>query len=92
MSGLVYLGHLRRWKSAGYRVEIVFLRLHSPQLALRRIASRVRQGGHDVPRSDVIRRFTRGWNNFQSFYCPLADMWAVYDNSGDRPRLLEKGE
>jgi len=92
LSGLVYLGRLKRWKSAGYRVEIVYLRLPSPRLALRRIASRVRQGGHDVPRSDVLRRFTRGWNNFQDFYRLLADMWAVYDNSGDRPRLLEKGE
>jgi len=92
LSGLVYIGRLKRWKSAGYRVEIVYLRLPSPQLALRRIASRVRQGGHDVPRSDVLGRFTRGWDNFMDFYRSLADMWAVYDNSGDRPRLLEKGE
>jgi hypothetical protein len=49
LSGLVYLGRLKRWKSAGYRVEIVYLRLPSPQLALRRIASRVRQGATMFP-------------------------------------------
>ncbi len=38
LSGLVYLGRLRRWKAAGYRIEIIFLRLSSPRLALRRIA------------------------------------------------------
>src|SRR6266404_4982374 len=42
LSGLAYVGRLKRWKSAGYRVEIVFLRLASAQLALRRIASRVK--------------------------------------------------
>jgi predicted ABC-type ATPase len=49
LSGLVHLGGLKRWKAAGYRIEIVYLRLHSPRLALRRIAARVKQGGHNVP-------------------------------------------
>jgi predicted ABC-type ATPase len=49
LSGLVHLGRLKRWKAAGYRIEIVYLRLPSPRLALRRIAARVRQGGHNVP-------------------------------------------
>ncbi|HTX20868.1 MAG TPA: zeta toxin family protein [Candidatus Aquilonibacter sp.] len=89
LSGLGYLGRLQKWKAAGYRIEMVFLRLHSPQLALRRIAVRVKQGGHDVPRADVLRRFARGWRNFEASYKPLADAWAVYDNSGDQPQLLE---
>ncbi|HEU0037883.1 MAG TPA: Zeta toxin family protein [Verrucomicrobiae bacterium] len=91
LSGLVYLNRLKRWKTAGYRIEITYLRLPSPQLALRRIAARVRQGGHNVPRADVLRRFTRGWINFQRCYRPLADAWAVYDNSGDAPCLMEQG-
>jgi len=91
LSGLIYLKRLQRWKAAGYRIELVFLRLASPKLALRRIAARVKQGGHNVPREDVLRRFERGWQNFQSLYRPLADVWAVYDNSGDVPRLLEEG-
>ena len=91
LSGLGYLKHLRRWKTAGYSIQIVFLQLASPTLALRRIAVRVKQGGHNVPRADVMRRFARGWQNFQTAYRPLADMWAVYDNSGTTPRLLEIG-
>jgi predicted ABC-type ATPase len=90
-SGLTYVRRLQSWKRAGYRIEVVYLRLRSPNLALRRIAARVRQGGHDVPRADVVRRFSRGWENFQSIYRPLADAWAVYDNSDRIPRLLEKG-
>jgi predicted ABC-type ATPase len=89
-SGLTYVRRLQAWKQAGYRIEMVYLRLHSAQLALRRIAARVRQGGHDVPQADVVRRFSRGWANFQRIYRPLADSWTVYDNSGRAPRLLEK--
>ena len=91
LSGLIYLRRLKHWKAAGYRIEITYLRLPSPQLALRRIAARVRQGGHHVPRADVLRRFTRGWANFQQFYRQLADGWTVYDNSGGIPRLIEQG-
>ena len=91
LSGLTYRSRLKRWKTSGYRVEIVYLWLPSAQLALRRVAARVRQGGHNVGPADVRRRFTRSWRNFQAVYRPLANAWAVYDNSGPTPRLLEKG-
>ena len=91
LSGLNYARRFRVWKRSGYLVEIVYLRLRSTQLALRRIAARVRQGGHDVPRRDVVRRFSRSWENSEQIYKPLADSWAVYDNSGDRPQLVERG-
>jgi predicted ABC-type ATPase len=81
---------MEAWKQAGYRIEIVYLRLDSVDLALRRIAARVLQGGHDVARRDVIRRFKRGWVNFESIYRPISESWAVYDNSGNSPVLLER--
>ena len=91
LSGRTYLGIMRKWKVSGYRIELVFLQLPSVELALQRIAARVRQGGHDVPRADVVRRFNRSWENFHAVYRVLADKWAVYDNAGDTPRLLEVG-
>ena len=90
LSGLTYVRRLQTWRRVGYRIEIVFLRLRSTEMALRRVAARVRQGGHDVPRADLVRRFARGWNNFELVYRTLADEWTVYDNSGQIPRLLEK--
>jgi predicted ABC-type ATPase len=89
LSGQLYAGRFVKWKAAGYRVEIVYLRISSPELALKRIAARVKQGGHDVPRDDVVRRFSRSWINFVNVYQPLADVWSVYDNSAETPRLLE---
>ena len=92
LSGLTYIRFLKRLKAAGYRVEIVFFQLLSSALALRRIASRVRQGGHNVPESDVVRRFNRGLINFDLHYRSLADAWTIYDNSGDAPVLLEQSQ
>jgi predicted ABC-type ATPase len=91
LSGLTYAKRIQEMKQLGYHVEIIYLRLASPQLALRRIASRVQQGGHTVQKADVLRRFSRGWRNFQSTYRPLADAWTVYDNSSRPPTLIESG-
>jgi len=91
LSGLGYVKHIETWKASGYHIEIAFLQLASPKVALRRISSRVRQGGHNVAKEDVVRRFSRGWHNFETTYQQLADAWTVYDNSGQTPRLKDKG-
>jgi predicted ABC-type ATPase len=36
-------------KELGYRFQLVFLCLPEPELAIERVASRVRRGGHDIP-------------------------------------------
>jgi predicted ABC-type ATPase len=90
LSGLTHVPRLRALRRSGYRIEIVYLRLRSARLAVSRVAARFRQGGHDVPKRDVIRRFSRSWRNFDRIYRLLADGWAVYDNSGGDPRLLER--
>ena len=91
LSGLSHAKRIRAWKSAGYSIEIVYLKIGSPQLALQCIRARVQQGGHDIPRVDVLRRFARSWKNFLEVYQPLADHWSVYDNSGLKPILMERG-
>jgi predicted ABC-type ATPase len=90
-SGRSYAARLAKWKLAGYRIEIAYLKIDSPQIALKRIASRVKQGGHGVPRDVVLRRFGRSWTNFVRIYRPLATAWSVYDNSQAEPQLLEEG-
>ncbi len=72
---LLKLSHprLRGWKQAGYRLEIVYLKLSDVRVSLERIANRVRSGGHHVPEADARRRFTRSWENLNHHYLPLAD-------------------
>jgi predicted ABC-type ATPase len=90
LSGRTYVDLLRRMKRSGYRIEMVFLKLGSVELAIKRVAHRVKLGGHHVPEADVRRRYQRGWPNFATLYRPLADAWAVYENSGSLPVLLER--
>lgn len=91
LSGLTYARLIRQWQRAGYRVKIVFLSLPSPELAVARVRTRVAQGGHNVPESVVRRRFEAGLRNFHNRYKKLADSWVLYENSGDRPTMIEAG-
>lgn len=90
LSGGGYVERLQLWRDQGYALEIIYLRLDSVDIALRRVAARVSMGGHDVPEADVRRRFSRSWRNFTHLYTPLASRWWVFDVSGARPILLNK--
>lgn len=83
---------LARLKRSGYDVHVLFLSLESPDLAVNRVAARVRLGGHDVPEGTVRRRYERGLWNLFGLYLALADSWQVFDNSRlGPPRLVASG-
>jgi predicted ABC-type ATPase len=84
-----FLGRLQR---QGYTIHVIFIWLESPELAVARVAARVRRGGHPVPAGVVRRRYWRGLANFRDLYRPLADSWVLCDNSGDRPVVVARGE
>lgn len=92
LSGRAYLHHIRRWQQAGYWVELIFLQLGSADEAVGRVQQRVRQGGHDIPEPVIRRRFEAGLANFRQHYAPAVDAWALYDNSGEMPVLLDWSE
>jgi len=92
LAGRNYARSIVRWRAAGYRVTLIFLSLPSPEMALSRVAERVRQGGHGVPDEVVRRRFLAGRENFETLYKPLVDEWLHYDNAGTEPILLETGK
>lgn len=82
-SGANYLKHLRSAKAKGYEISLTFLWLSKPEEALRRVAQRVKQGGHHVPEDSVIRRYYSGIKNLVLHYLPLADEALVIDNSSE---------
>ena len=83
---------LRGLRDSGYRVHLTFLSLPHPDVAVARVAERVRQGGHDVPEPGVRRRFAAGLRNFVSLYRGVADTWQMFDNSATSgPRLIATG-
>ncbi len=92
LSGRGYMRHIREWQAAGYRVKLIFLQLDSEDEAIARVAQRVRQGGHDIPETTIRRRFAAGRENFEHLYAPQVDAWALYNNSGPQPVLLDWSE
>jgi predicted ABC-type ATPase len=92
LAGRNYARSIPRWRAAGYRVTIFFLSLPSPEMAIARVAERVRQGGHDIPEDTIRRRFIAGQENFESLYKPIVDDWVLYDNSGEDPVMVDRGE
>lgn len=91
LSGRGYAKLIPGWQTDGYLVKLFFLRLAAPELALARVQQRVREGGHHVPESVVRRRFVAGLRNLENLYQPIVDEWAIYDNSGNEPLLIEEG-
>lgn len=92
LSGRGYLRLIDQWQAAGYRVKLIFLQLASAEEAIARVAQRVKQGGHDIPDEVIWRRFVAGHKNFDHLYAPKVNAWALYDNAGDQPVLLDWSE
>ncbi len=87
-----YARHIPEWQASGYHVSLMFLALPTADAAIQRVVERVAQGGHFVPEGIVRRRFQVGRTNFDAVYKPLVNAWALYDNSGSEPVLLDWGD
>lgn len=84
---------LRGLITEGYHFHLVFLWLPSADVAVARVAERVRLGGHHVDEEIIRRRYTAGLRNFFELYQPLAASWQMRDNSGlAGPRLVAEGK
>ena len=75
-------------KASGYRVVFLFLWLPTADIAVIRVANRVRQGGHNVPPNDIHRRYSAGIKNFFQLYRPILDVWWLYNASELPPELI----
>ncbi|MDE0372745.1 MAG: hypothetical protein OXI73_09395 [Rhodospirillales bacterium] len=85
LAGSGVLRHMDTARMARYRIELHYMCLESPDLALCRIRNRVALGGHDVPEPDARRRFARSLANLPAAIA-LADAVRLYDNTDhDRP-------
>ena len=87
-----YAEWVKKLRNEGYAFQLMFLWLQSPELAVQRVRERAHAGGHDVPEQIIRRRFAAGLKNFSTLYRPLANTWAVYDNSGSSsPTMIAQG-
>ena len=88
LSGRTYVKLLGDMKTDVYRVVLFFLWLPSAEMAIARVESRVKQGGHNLPSTDIRRRYAAGLRNFFGTYRQIPDEWRLFDASDLPPELI----
>ena len=83
LSGKYLVKYINRAKENSFEVILIYLYLDNPQINISRVEHRVLNGGHHVPKDDIIRRFYRSRVLFEKLYKNLVDDWVIYYNSGD---------
>lgn len=86
-----YINLVRKAQSKGYCVHLIYFWLETPELAMQRVAERVRNGGHNIPIEVIQRRYVAGIRNLFSLFMPNVDLWMIYDNSRTPRTFVAKG-
>lgn len=63
---------------------LIYIALSDPKIACRRVAARVRRGGHGVPRDRIIARWKKSIDQLP-WFARRATFLVVYDNSDENP-------
>lgn len=87
------LSLMREAKDVGYRTLLIYVALGDPELHIERVRLRASQGGHDIPDSDIRRRYVRSLQRAPAAIL-LADTTVIFDNSGsrhERKMILQNG-
>jgi predicted ABC-type ATPase len=74
------LEFLRAANALGYAVVLCYTWLDSPELSDERVAMRVMQGGHDVPKEKLVSRYPRTIENLRRAIRELPHV-VVFDNT-----------
>ena len=81
------------WAQAnGYEVTLLFFWLDSPNIAKKRVAQRVAEGGHNIPLETIERRYYNGIANLFTIYIDMVDICYIFDNSEGRKELIAQKE
>lgn len=75
-----------------FSVTLLFFWLSSPNLAIKRVETRVKEGGHHIPEHVIRRRYENGLKNFFKVFKTLVDDWIFIDNSGKFYEIIAEGE
>jgi len=83
LSGKYLVKYIKQAQQNGFEVEMIYLFLERPESNISRVDHRVLNGGHYVPKNDIIRRFYRSKEMFMYVYKDLVDKWIIYYNSNE---------
>lgn len=80
LCGNSIIKNIYKAKQLGYKIELYFVSVETPEIAKERIRIRVANGGHGIADSDVERRFIDSRNNLKKIL-KICDDIIIYDNT-----------
>ena len=86
-----YVNLVKRAHDKGYVVHVLFFWLDSIELAIKRVANRVANGGHNIPIDVIERRYYLGIRNLFRLFMNEVDVWVLYDNSYNKGERIAFG-
>lgn len=86
-----YVNLVKRARVDGYHIVLLYFWLNTVDLAIERVKSRVIEGGHNVARDVIKRRYQTGLVNLFDRYIPICDYWMIFDNSRLKAELVAEG-
>lgn len=78
-------------RKKGYKITLLFFWLNDVNLAIQRVATRVSEGGHNIPEDVIIRRYYKGLANLTHVFLDICDYWIVIDNSNNPYKFIAEG-
>jgi predicted ABC-type ATPase len=91
LSSRSYVKTIKEARQTGYQTTLVFFWLDTVDLAIERVKTRVLEGGHNIPRQVIIRRYFAGLKNLFELYMPICDYWMIMNNSKSPSVLIAEG-
>ena len=85
-----YRNFVLKAKEEGYQTTLLFFWLRTPDLAVKRVETRVKEGGHNIPEDIIRRRYENGLRNFFEIFEPIVDEWMFIDNSGEPYEIIAR--
>jgi predicted ABC-type ATPase len=76
-----YRNFILKAKENKYNTTLIFFWLLSPDLAVKRVQIRVKEGGHNITEDVIRRRYENGLKNFFGIFESIVDEWIFIDNS-----------
>ena len=83
-----YRGKIIKAKKQNYNVTLLFFWLENVDLAIKRVRTRVLEGGHNIDTDVIKRRYINGIKNLFEIYVDIADEVLIFDNSFGAPELI----
>ena len=78
---------VQRAKKLGYTTHAIFIGTEHHAINVSRVKRRVEEGGHDVAKSEIVRRWKAAWENLLKTW-DCFDRITIMDNSGSGPRVI----